>query len=298
MTRSSPRDGAFGDELTNLAIGALIILNTMLGSVYERKNEIAVYNAVGLNPTHIGLFFLAEAFVYSVIGSVGGYLIGQILSLSITRFGLVEGINLNFSSLAVIYVIMFTIAVVLLSTLYPARVATRAAVPSGKRKWALPEHDGQIMRIVFPFIYQPRLAVGVMGYINEYMSRFTEASMGTLVAALEKHTKGSDKEGRAIYALTYNVALAPFDLGVTQEVEFHARYDDIVDSYRVHMTINRTSGQDLNWVTTNKPFLEKLRQYLLHWRNLPKEKHDMLGARGQEVFEETDAMMHRNAAGR
>ena len=42
---------------------------------------------------HIGLFFLAESFVYGVIGSVGGYLIGQILSLLINYTGWVKGIN-------------------------------------------------------------------------------------------------------------------------------------------------------------------------------------------------------------
>ena len=70
-----------------LLISSTIILNTMLGSVYERKAEIAIYNAVGLNPTHIGMFFLAEAFVYSVIGSVGGYLIGQATSILLTKTG-------------------------------------------------------------------------------------------------------------------------------------------------------------------------------------------------------------------
>ena len=63
--------GGLSFPLIPLLIASTIILNTMLGSVYERKKEIAIYNAVGLNPTHIGMFFLAESFVYSVIGSVG-----------------------------------------------------------------------------------------------------------------------------------------------------------------------------------------------------------------------------------
>ena len=58
--------GGLAFLLIPLLISSTIILNTMLGSVFERKAEIAIYNAVGLNPTHIGMFFLAEAFVYSV----------------------------------------------------------------------------------------------------------------------------------------------------------------------------------------------------------------------------------------
>jgi hypothetical protein len=55
----------------------------MLGAVYERKYEIAIYNAIGLDPTHIFLFFLPEAFVYGVIGSVAGYLVGQLLATAL-----------------------------------------------------------------------------------------------------------------------------------------------------------------------------------------------------------------------
>jgi len=267
-----------------LIIAGTMILNTMLGSVYERKYEIAVYNAVGLNPTHIGMFFLAEAFVYSVIGSVGGYLIGQILAIGLTEFDLVRGINLNFSSLSVVYVIAFTIGIVLLSTLYPAIVATRAAVPSGKRKWSLPPHDGDRMRLVFPFIYQPKLAGGIMVYLEEYFSRFTEASFGELIATLKHKSKSKDQQGKDSYRLIYEIALAPFDLGVTQEVDFHAVYDELVQSYRIRTTITRLSGQDSNWATTNKPFLEKLRKYMMNWRNLAPAEHALYIERAKETF--------------
>ncbi len=251
-----------------LLIAGTIILNTMLGSVYERKSEIAIYNAVGLNPNHIGMFFLAEAFVYSVIGSVGGYLIGQVLSLGLSRLDLVRGINLNFSSLNVVYVILFTVTVVLLSTLYPAHVATKAAVPSGKRKWSIPPNDGQTMEIAFPFIYRPELVAGILQYVDQYLGRFSEATLGDLLATRESRTRTRDAQDRPVYTLQYHLALAPYDLGVTQRVVFTARYDETVRSYRIFMGIHRLSGQDTNWVWTNRPFLERLRQHLMRWRNL------------------------------
>jgi hypothetical protein len=251
-----------------LIIASTIILNTMLGSVYERKNEIAVYNAVGLNPHHIGLFFLAESFVYGVIGAVGGYLIGQLLSIVLYNFGGLEGVNLNYSSLSVAYVIIFTVSVVVLSTLYPARVATKAAVPSGKRKWSLPDHDNQKMQLVFPFIYNSTIASGVLAYLKEYFDRFTEASVGELIATFKKYNVQKDENGYDLYTTEYEIALAPYDLGVTQRMVFKLYYNTHVQAYRLELTILRISGQDTNWVTTNKPFLEKLRSFLMHWRNL------------------------------
>ncbi len=276
--------GGLAFLLIPLLISGTIILNTMLGSVFERKAEIAIYNAVGLNPTHIGMFFLAEAFVYSVIGSIGGYLIGQCTSIVLTRTHLVSEINLNFSSLSVVYVILFTIAVVLLSTIYPSIVATRAAVPSGKRKWSLPAHDGKVMHVVFPFIYHEELIHGINAYLDEYFSRFTEASFGDLIANLKETKTGVDADGRETLELIYDVALAPFDLGVTQELRFIVSYDTQIQAYRLTMINTRLSGQDSNWTATNMPFLERMRTYLMHWRNLSPAEHSDYVRRGKELF--------------
>ncbi len=270
--------------LVPLLISATIILNTMLGSVFERKREIAVYNAIGLNPTHIAIFFLAESFVYGVIGAVGGYLIGQLMSMALVKTELVKGLNLNFSSLIVMYVIFFTMAVVLLSTLYPAVVATKVAVPSGKRKWSMPPHDGNRMRVALPFIYPRALITGTLAYLDDYFGRFTESSLGDLIAGRARVEVDSDEKGRERFTLEYNVALAPFDLGVTQKVIFVAAFDEAVQTYRIAMDAVRVSGQDSNWVTTNKPFLETVRTYLMRWRNLEPVEHSEFITKGRGLF--------------
>ncbi len=270
--------GGLSRLLIPLLIAGSIILNTMLGTVYERKQEIAVYNAVGLNPTHIFLFFLAEAFVYGVIGAVGGYLIGQVLAMALKALNVVEGVNINFSSLMVGYAILFTIGLVLLSTIYPGIVATRTAVPSGKRKWSMPVPRGSRMEVDFPFIYQPHLVIGVMYYLYEYFSAFTEES------TLKETGSSADSAGRATYHLTYEVALAPFDLGVAQTVSFVSHFDGVVDSYRVHLSITRISGQDANWVSANKPFLERFRKLLIRWRNFDRAQHNWYFEQGQQLF--------------
>lgn len=271
-----------------LLIASTIILNTMLGSVYERRSEIAVYNAVGLNPTHIGMFFLAEAFVYGVIGSVGGYLIGQLLSIGLNKCGLVSDVNLNFSSLSVVYVILFTVSIVLLSTLYPAHAATKEAVPSGKRKWSMPAGDGQRMRVAFPFIYSDHLLPGIMAYLAAYFSRFSEASMGEIVARQLERTSDNTEDGHARYRLRYHIALPPYDLGVTQYATFTGTYDETVRSHRVFMDLERISGQDSNWRATNQPFLENLRQYMMHWRNLDAEQHEMFVRQDMQSYKDRD----------
>lgn len=260
--------GGLAKLLIPLIIAGSIILNTMLGTVYERKSEIAVFNAIGLNPTHIFMFFLAEAIVYSFIGAVGGYLIGQILTITLKAAGLIQSVNINFSSLMVVYAILFTMALVILSTLYPGYVATRTAVPSGKRKWTMPPNDGQTMSVVFPFIYRPNLAYGVMYYLQQFFAPMSDQSMSDMLATLERVQESRDAGGRAVLSLHYLLALSPYDLGVTQRVIFVTRYDEIVKSFRLHMEVERVTGRDANWVMINKPFLERMRKYLIRWRNI------------------------------
>ncbi|MFN4227554.1 MAG: FtsX-like permease family protein, partial [Candidatus Ratteibacteria bacterium] len=60
--------GGISNILIPILIAALIVLNTMLGSVYERIREIGTYSAVGLAPVHIASLFFAESLVYAVLG--------------------------------------------------------------------------------------------------------------------------------------------------------------------------------------------------------------------------------------
>ena len=65
----------------------------MLGSVFERVKEIHVFSSIGLNATNIGTLFMAEAFVYAILGAVSGYVVGQLVSKFLTMAGLMQACN-------------------------------------------------------------------------------------------------------------------------------------------------------------------------------------------------------------
>ena len=115
-------------------IAALIIANTMLGSVFERTKEIGIYSSIGLAPIHIGALFIAEAMVYAVLGSISGYLIAQIVAKIITATNLLPGITLNYSSSSAVLATLIVMLTVLLSTVYPAWMASRISSPEGNKK--------------------------------------------------------------------------------------------------------------------------------------------------------------------
>jgi hypothetical protein len=103
--------------LIPLAISILIVLNTMIGSVYERKSEIAVYTSVGLAPPHVAFLFIAEALAFAVISVVVGYLLAQGSSAFLAGTSLWAGMTANYSSTAVVAAMLLVIGVVLISAL-------------------------------------------------------------------------------------------------------------------------------------------------------------------------------------
>lgn len=267
-----------------IILAATIILNTMLGSVMERRREVSIYNAIGLNPGHVMMFFLAESFVFGVVGSVAGYLVGQILSLVVTRF--IPTLNLNYSSLSVMVVIFLTIATVLLSTVYPAMMAARAAVPSGQRRWSLPQPEGDQIQINFPFSYDSERVLGVCAYLRDYMKQNSEASTGKFLARIGPAglVPMTDGHGERAYAMLFDIAPAPFDLGVNQTMEVYAYYDQRIKAHMLSVHLTRVSGETSNWVTVNQPFLEALRKRLLGWRSQKATTHESYFREGEQLF--------------
>lgn len=288
-SNSSTEVGGILKVAVPIMLAATIILNTMLGSVMERKREVSIYNAIGLNPGHVMVFFLAESLVFGLVGSVAGYLIGQSLSLLFTRLNV--PLNLNYSSLSVMVVIFLTIATVLLSTVYPAMMAARAAVPSGQRRWSLPQPKGDEIHVNFPFSYDATRVAGVCAYLQDYMQQNSEASTGTFLSrAVALGPVGGGVPGKPTYAMVFDVSPSPFDLGVNQRMEVYAYFDERVRAHMLSVHLTRLSGEKGNWVSVNQPFLESMRKRLLNWRSQKASTQAQYVERGQKLFEDAQPL--------
>jgi len=66
-----------------LLVGGISIMNIMLISVIERKREIGIRMALGATPRIIGIMFLTEAVLLTLLGSIPGILVGCISSIII-----------------------------------------------------------------------------------------------------------------------------------------------------------------------------------------------------------------------
>ena len=264
-----------------ILIAALIVLNTMLGSVYERVKEIGIFSSLGLAPSHIAMLFIAEAMVYAILGAVAGYLIGQGASKLIYTFGLLPGLYLNFSSVSAVLATLVVVAVVLLSTIYPARKASEVATPAIERSWKVADPVGDVWKIELPFAVTGEQAAGVSGFISEWFEAYEEYSVGDFVTQDVVTSKFKGEYGQG-YRVKCRAWLAPFDLGVSQDVVLETVPSSMEDVYELKLTINRESGDISNWKRVNRRFLNTLRKQFLIWRTLRVEERDRYLI-GQEV---------------
>ncbi|MEE3258078.1 MAG: FtsX-like permease family protein [Candidatus Latescibacterota bacterium] len=267
-----------------MLIASLIVLNTMMGSVYERFREIGVYSSVGLAPGHISWLFIAESCVYSVLGVVAGYLSGQVIAKVLIELDLLGGFTLNYSSVAAVLSCMLVIAVVMLSTIYPARKASQMAVPDVTRKWKLPPPDGDQWDFEFPFTVSGHEVLGLSVFLIGYFDSYSEESIGTFYTDGAHLSREETPNGEG-YLIDMNIWLAPFDLGVSQHVTVRAMPEAEHNIYSVGLQIKRLSGEDASWRRVNQRFMNVIRKQFLIWRTVDTEAKDSYREQGAELLE-------------
>ena len=267
-----------------ILIAALIVLNTMLGSVYERIREIGTYSAVGLAPVHISSLFLAESLVYAVMGAVAGYLLGQVVAKILMATGLLKGLILNYSSLSAVFATIIIFITVMLSTLYPARKAAQMAVPDVTRKWILPEPEGDNWGFEFPFTVSEFEVLGLVTFLTEYYNSYQDVSLGNFYtggAALSYQKLPSDKNR---YVIDTTIWLAPFDLGVSQDLNVIMEPMGQYEFYTINLIMKRKSGESTDWKRLNRRFLDGIRKQFLIWRTVSGEVKKDYEKNGKKIL--------------
>jgi hypothetical protein len=263
-----------------ILIAALIVLNTMMGSVHERAHEIGIYSSVGLAPVHIAALFLAESCVYAVMGAISGYLLGTIVGGVVSALD-IPGLTLNYSSLSAVFSTMVVMGTVILSTLYPARMAASMSVPDVTRQWKFSDPEGDLWRFDFPFTVASRGVLGLFIFLDNYFDGYKEESIGSFYADHIRVYTVDDTYGRG-YVIDLDVWLAPFDLSVSQNVQLRALPTEDEGITRIEMQITRKSGEVSNWMRLNRGFLTLMRKQFLIWRTVPAEVKEDYRAEGEK----------------
>jgi hypothetical protein len=246
---------------------------------------------VGLAPPHVAFLFIAEALAFAVISVVIGYLLAQVSAVALSGTALWEGMTANYSSTAGVAAMVLVILVVVISALYPARVAARIAIPDVNRSWTMPEATGDTLTVVLPFLINLREQASAGGFLHEYYRTHLDVSHGAFSTAdigcsfidagdsaavdqLALMARAEDmlSSSEICFRLEFRAWLAPFDFGVRQKVDLHFCPSDIYRGYRqIQVTLMREAGEHKAWENLNRNFLNDLRKQLLAWRALDDE---------------------------
>lgn len=280
FSRSMQASG-FAMLIVPLLLGGLIIFNSLLGSIVDRQKEIFTYSALGLAPPDVGALFFAESGVYAVLGGMGGYLLSQVVA-KLVNLGGERGWfvppEMNFSSLASVLTILVVMAMVMVSTIYPALKAGRSANPGVARRWKMPRPEGDRVQFVFPFTVSARDMGGILAFVAEHFGNHGDSSLGSFAAGGVALFR---REGGGAAGLRANVSLAPFDLGVMQAMAMYSRPSEIEGIDEVVVELQRVSGTRAAWMRGNRVFINELRQQFLLWRSLPVTTVEQYRAQGQ-----------------
>jgi hypothetical protein len=164
-------------------------------------------------------------------------------------------------------------AVVMLSTLYPARVASRTAVPDVIRRWQLPAPEQDSWVFEFPFTVSKGDVLSLCGFLFSYFEAYSQEALGMFYAEKTRIIQAETPSGPG-YAMQLLLWLAPFDMGVSQYVQFALEPTQTPAIYGIEVYIHRLSGQDTSWIRVNQRFMNKLRKEFLIWQTLKKEGRD------------------------
>ena len=108
-----------------VAIEALVVFVTMMGSVNARTREIGIFRALGFRRGHVTRLILIEAAVASVIAGVLGYFVGMGLSYALLPLLAGDGVSVAWAPSLAAAAVALAVLIGALASLYPALHASR-----------------------------------------------------------------------------------------------------------------------------------------------------------------------------
>lgn len=265
-----------------VAIVMFTMLNLMLGVITRKHRDIYIFSSIGMSPLHVAFLFLAQVVAYAVIGAVMGYTLGIIcLRIAYDIGALPEWFYPNYAASSVLNVLGLLMLSVVLSSIYPLRIAAKMVTPSLRRKWRIETRPlGNVWRIPLPFVFIGEEAKGVLEFIKEYLLSYTEPIPGAPFAVEKCTIEEKEVEGARARVLSSIMHVAPFPLGIRQKTEVYMVQKN--DRWHTMIVITRISGRMEDWMRVNEKMIDSIRKQFLIWRGLkPVERKEYIDRAGR-----------------
>jgi ABC-type lipoprotein release transport system permease subunit len=143
----------FQGEGVSLAVPwAIVVLNviiTMLNALHERRKEVSILSAIGLNPSHITGIFVAEALAIGLIGGGLGYLSGLGMYKMMSLLNITLEVRQKVSATWCLGALAIAMAAVIVGTISAIKRSV-VITPSLMRRWEDKGSEDLILPIRVP----------------------------------------------------------------------------------------------------------------------------------------------------
>ena len=171
----------------------LVILNVtivMVNAAYERRREVTILSAVGLNPTHVTLLFLSEALIIGIIGGGIGYILGlssyRVMALTQTGIEVRQKISFEWC--------LASLGISVTAVLVGAFIALRSSIvmtPSLLRRWTSEQrtqNSNQEYEYKLPVRVREDALPDLLGYLRKEIETHVETAYRVSPRLVEKLT--------------------------------------------------------------------------------------------------------------
>jgi ABC-type lipoprotein release transport system permease subunit len=181
----------------------IVVLNvvvTMLNSLYERRKEIEILSAVGLNPAQVSSIFVAEAAITGFISGGLGYLIGLgfYKGLAVLNVGLL--VHQKVSAVWSLASIGLAISAVITGA-FAALKNSVVITPSLMRRWQIDRSIGGFQepwRIDIPIKLEPAEVNNYLDFVESKLQDMTDDYL-YVTSLIKRFERGDEKTIEFIY---------------------------------------------------------------------------------------------------
>ena len=136
---------------------------------------------------------------------------------------------------------------------------------------------------------------GLSVFLAGYFESHSGEAMGTFYT--DGATLGAIKTEKGEgYTIDTTIWLAPFDLGVSEQVHFEAVPAGEYNIYTLSLRIDRLSGDAASWRRVNQGFMNALRKQFLIWRTVDAADKAKYRAQGEQMLAEQAVGEHPKQA--
>ncbi len=203
-----------------LIIVALTIGVAMSASVYERRHEMKILSAVGLNPSHITMLFVDQAIIIGLVGGAFGYLLGMSLYQGFLLFPtdiiVRQKLSLGWSLVA----LAVGIGVTTVGAAIPAIKASVLATPSLLRQWKIEKAPSSVGE---PYVFEMPVKVekeNIDHFVSYLIKRLQEYEQGEpfRLKSIKRTSEETPQERLIHVRFTYHFSLQLFSFLATNDV--------------------------------------------------------------------------------